>query len=357
MCSMTAPQCEQPMKIQLPAFDTEERAAPESGGVAPESGPPQIAKVSLPSKVLRWSSGDLSQDNPPSNAALLADDPLADLDLSPSVARSRSGSNLLSPPGLLAPPGTPSHGSSLHGTGNCRPCAWFWKANGCKNAQDCGHCHLCPEGEIKDRKKNKLTIMRLGLATPTSFGDALETMGPLNFGFNLMPLVEAVQPCSPWLYQDAALSGFAPHSEQESTNASGSEQGSLMSLGSRIERITASPSTERESAVHDSPFGSDREEQEGTPGPPPGLKAPPNTPSHGSVLHGLGDCRPCAWFWKQSGCQNGRDCNYCHVCCDGELKARKKNKQVAMRLGLATPKQDGASEQDARFALSLASCV
>jgi len=60
----------------------------------------------------------------------------------------------------------PSLGSSLHGTGTCTPCAWFHKADGCLNAKDCRYCHLCPEGELKKRKKQKVAKMRLGLATP-----------------------------------------------------------------------------------------------------------------------------------------------------------------------------------------------
>lgn len=31
----------------------------------------------------------------------------------------------------------------------------FWKEGGCKNGKDCRHCHLCPEGEIRHRKKLK----------------------------------------------------------------------------------------------------------------------------------------------------------------------------------------------------------
>jgi len=70
------------------------------------------------------------------------------------------------PPGLQLPAGTPNHGSLLHETGNCKPCAWFWKPGGCQKQQDCTHCHLCLEGEVKVRKNAKLTMMRLGLATP-----------------------------------------------------------------------------------------------------------------------------------------------------------------------------------------------
>ncbi|OLQ01886.1 hypothetical protein AK812_SmicGene15312 [Symbiodinium microadriaticum] len=47
----------------------------------------------------------------------------------------------------------PSVGSQQHGTGECRPCAWFWK-KGCLNGRECLHCHLCPEGELRRKKKD-----------------------------------------------------------------------------------------------------------------------------------------------------------------------------------------------------------
>merc|ERR1712196_701807 len=65
---------------------------------------------------------------------------------------------------MMVPPGLgslPSYGSMLHGTGQCRPCAWFWKAQGCQNGQECGHCHLCPDGEIKARKRVKVAVMQM----------------------------------------------------------------------------------------------------------------------------------------------------------------------------------------------------
>jgi len=54
----------------------------------------------------------------------------------------------------------------LHTTGRCRPCAWYWKPKGCLNAQDCDYCHWCPDGELKKRKKMKVTAMRMGALTP-----------------------------------------------------------------------------------------------------------------------------------------------------------------------------------------------
>jgi len=60
-------------------------------------------------------------------------------------------------------------------------------------------------------------------------------------------------------------------------------------------------------------------------------------PSPGSALHGTGRCNPCAWFWKPKACQNGANCQYCHLCPEGELKARKKAKVQAIRMGAIEP--------------------
>lgn len=58
----------------------------------------------------------------------------------------------------------PSVGSVLHGSGLCKPCAWLWKPTGCANGVECRHCHLCPEGEIRRRRKvNQSTRRRKGI--------------------------------------------------------------------------------------------------------------------------------------------------------------------------------------------------
>lgn len=71
----------------------------------------------------------------------------------------------------LAPPNLPSRGSQFHGTGKCRPCAWYWKPQKCQNKQDCGYCHLCPDGELKSRKKSKVAAMRMGALLPAKSGN------------------------------------------------------------------------------------------------------------------------------------------------------------------------------------------
>merc|ERR1719330_1235952 len=82
---------------------------------------------------------------------------------------------------------------------------------------------------------------------------------------------------------------------------------------------------------------------------PPGLQALPGTPSHGSVLHKVGTCWPCAKFWRTGGCQSGRECGYCHLCPNGKLPMHKRSKRAMLRLGLATPKVVGQNGAAADF--------
>lgn len=56
----------------------------------------------------------------------------------------------------------PSKGSALHSIGQCKPCAWFWKPQGCTHGSECLHCHRCPEGELRERKKAKRIAIRGG---------------------------------------------------------------------------------------------------------------------------------------------------------------------------------------------------
>lgn len=53
-----------------------------------------------------------------------------------------------------------SLGSAEHEGGECRPCAWFWRPQGCQNGEACRHCHLCLQGEVKVRRKVKLVTLR-----------------------------------------------------------------------------------------------------------------------------------------------------------------------------------------------------
>jgi len=54
-------------------------------------------------------------------------------------------------------------------------------------------------------------------------------------------------------------------------------------------------------------------------------------PSRGSSLHELGQCKPCAWFWKEGGCDRFADCDYCHLCDLSTLEASVKERRRETR--------------------------
>eukprot|EP00929_Paragymnodinium_shiwhaense_P119733 TRINITY_DN91633_c0_g1_i1.p1 TRINITY_DN91633_c0_g1~~TRINITY_DN91633_c0_g1_i1.p1 ORF type:complete len:451 (-),score=89.27 TRINITY_DN91633_c0_g1_i1:297-1649(-) len=54
----------------------------------------------------------------------------------------------------------PSVGSAVHHDGTCRPCIWFWKESGCINGLACRHCHTCPPGAARQRRKQKRDLGR-----------------------------------------------------------------------------------------------------------------------------------------------------------------------------------------------------
>lgn len=57
-------------------------------------------------------------------------------------------------------------------------------------------------------------------------------------------------------------------------------------------------------------------------------------PTKGSVGHGVGTCKPCAFFYTK-GCESGVTCEYCHLCGPEEKKKRKLDKKQLRRMGVA----------------------
>jgi len=56
--------------------------------------------------------------------------------------------------------GLPSIGSEHHEIGQCKPCAWVWKPNGCVNGRNCQFCHTCAPGELQIRKKERIAKLK-----------------------------------------------------------------------------------------------------------------------------------------------------------------------------------------------------
>jgi len=73
----------------------------------------------------------------------------------------------------------------------------------------------------------------------------------------------------------------------------------------------------------------------------------PDMPTVGSAQHHLGECKPCAFFWKAAGCSNGVDCVYCHLCNAHEKKRRQKEKKALFK-AQAQASADAAQELQQR---------
>lgn len=249
----------------------------------------------------------------------------------------------------------PSRGSSCHDEGNCSPCVWNWKPQGCHRGQECGYCHLCPDGEIKSRKKAKLATIRGASSASLSSGGKEEeqedvrqldstksTTNESTPGSSLHGTGDC-RPCA-WFYKPQGCQNgtecrhchLCPEGEIKAR-----KKNKMDTLRVGKDKHEAIPQNQQVQ------FWLESEEEQSSPGgrphvdipPPPGLSAPAEgaqpLPSVGSILHGTGECRPCAWFHKEQGCQNAAECRHCHLCPEGEIKARRKAKASMLRGGLA----------------------
>lgn len=126
-----------------------------------------------------------------------------------------------------------SVGSSLHATAQCKPCAWFWRPQGCFNGFDCSHCHLCLPGELKKLKRSRKERQRAAALESRSVMDSLEEMVTSAQGADLpdapapspvlQPVAQMGVPLLPQAYvlePAASVSGPSPHHADMYTSGS-----------------------------------------------------------------------------------------------------------------------------------------
>jgi len=89
-----------------------------------------------------------------------------------------------------------------------------------------------------------------------------------------------------------------------------------------------------------------------------------NPPNHGKTewpeheaKHFSGDCLPCAYYFKPDSCKWGGRCNFCHLCPDGEIKLRKKEKIRALRDQAMREKNLQQASESQVVSLSLSSAL
>jgi len=162
-----------------------------------------------------------------------------------------------------------------HRTGECRPCVWFYKPQGCQNGADCWHCHLCTPGEIKLRRNRKLQAM-------TAKRDAMCLQPRVGGDFDKLS------------------------NDSRSVVSSETDEVDAVELQQAASEVYLTPLPRSLPLV--------RQE----------------LPSQGSLLHGTDACRPCAWFYKPQGCANGEQCKHCHLCGAGAIQERRRAKALLM---------------------------
>ena len=343
----------------------EQRASNEWEG--DQRGPPaQEAQIAALDALLAKVMADSGDERAPRGSEAGGQEPMA---VGPTGGRQ----------GRQTPPSTTaamSTGSMLHAVGRCRPCAWFWKTAGCLNGQDCARCHLCPEGELKVRRKAKDKAMRVGaLPARQGLNSAAGTGDEAPWGNEAINREHTE--ATDWVFskqghgyekhcggmgQDRGEQGLVVTSEGGSSRGRGAAEELACGDVGEDEHTSdkaasqprgrgpplpaqglslATPRAARGIGVTGRPS-----ETMGPLGEGRGPSAPPSavlaSMTAGSAQHATGRCMPCAWFWKPSGCMNGQACARCHLCPEGELKARRKAKDKALRIG-AMPARQGPS--------------
>merc|ERR1719181_71414 len=145
---------------------------------------------------------------------------------------------------------------------------------GCKNGEACCHCHLCPPGELKARKKMKVLTIRQEKQCRKEDQDA-EALNASGESLHMMTAPNSSLFSMPMMTGGPMLPNMMPPAMANSIHTS-----ELASAGSS-----------------EHPY----------------------------------NCKPCAWFHKPKGCENGKDCRHCHLCSEREIQNRRKMKQAILR--------------------------
>mmetsp|Transcript_66067 Transcript_66067/g.127614 ORF Transcript_66067/g.127614 Transcript_66067/m.127614 type:complete len:411 (+) Transcript_66067:57-1289(+) len=228
-----------------------------------------------------------------------------------SIPRGTLQSSSFTAANLLA-----SAGSAGHNTGQCKPCAWMSRSGaGCRNGAACDYCHLCLPGELKRRKKEKMQKRMLQVHALSGGQNSLAS-GKLPQRSGLVSNRVAGNPedMEPRYVQLSTMT-----SSQYSVGSAGHELGQCRPCAWQYKEKGGCKNGSYCDYCHLCPPGElKRRKREKS----QKLAAVP-----GSAGHEMGQCRPCAWQYKdKGGCKNGNHCNYCHLCPPGELKQRKREK-------------------------------
>merc|ERR1712118_34751 len=81
-----------------------------------------------------------------------------------------------------------SAGSEKHNLNQCNPCAWNLRPPGCVNGTSCLFCHMCPEGALKSKRKERIAMKKAERGmnmTSQSSGVAFQVVPPATYAQSL----------------------------------------------------------------------------------------------------------------------------------------------------------------------------
>lgn len=219
----------------------------------------------------------------------------------------------------------PSVGSKLHPAG-CDPCAWFYKPQGCCKGFDCSRCHLCPEGEVKARKK-QVKAVKQGMAFKKNATDSIFQRGSW-YTQQDFPVEQNALAAGREANREVHPVKIDPHNLNFPTYSNNQPQ----AVSTRVMENAISPVVQHMDSF-DQDTSSDLETQVFRSLEELALDHElQDIYAEKLASHNNGACKPCSYYgYKNNHCRNELDCEFCHFCAKGEAKKRKKAKIAELK--------------------------
>eukprot|EP00929_Paragymnodinium_shiwhaense_P030258 TRINITY_DN17168_c0_g3_i2.p1 TRINITY_DN17168_c0_g3~~TRINITY_DN17168_c0_g3_i2.p1 ORF type:complete len:406 (-),score=33.98 TRINITY_DN17168_c0_g3_i2:274-1491(-) len=218
---------------------------------------------------------------------------------------------------------TPSRGSEGHARGECRPCAHFWRETGCSRGEHCERCHLCPSTALREYRTS-LRVNKKASRRPADRQMEWHAEEVAQSGAECLPPADQtaeghgqnMEVTDPYILPLAT--------KKVELHGDNAERNETEILRSAYQQAP----WHREDIERSEPDGLLKGEQQAEAyGEKIGQTVPASGPlsesvavSLGSSSHASGQCRPCAHFWRVTGCSLGEICSRCHLCPPSALR-------------------------------------
>jgi hypothetical protein len=202
-----------------------------------------------------------------------------------------------------------SKGSSLHESGQCNPCGFFFKPSGCSLGSECEFCHLCTKTMFLQRKKARKLMGKEIKRAAKNIRKEEELL------MQKSPILSVKACATPTRSQN-----FYRVNESSLPAIKGSMSQPIKNFGSKS-NVTSSMQLSNKFSNKlnvDSKRGVTLSNSLNMYSPFDGMKHTDASrcPSVGSALHSSGQCLPCTKLIQTGSCAEGEACAFCHICQD-----------------------------------------